>query len=162
MTEEIEKTRKIALDLLARHDWSVRDMRARLARRGCPDDAADAVVASLQEAGLLDDEAFARRWIGSKLDYKPEGRTKLMQDLTRKGIDRSLTERILQEYGDRVGSDEGADQVLDRVRDRYAGLDADKARRRMFGLLARRGFDPDTARAAVERALADVEAAGAE
>ena len=153
VSEEVTKTRRIALELLAVRDRSVREMGERLVRRGCKQDAIDTVVPDLCDKGLLDDSTFVRRWVSSRLENRPEGRIKLIQDLCKRGIDRSLAEQVLAEFEDDIGTDDVADRVLARVAHRYTGIEHDAARRRMYGLLARRGFDPDTTRAAVERAM---------
>ncbi|MBT3344623.1 MAG: regulatory protein RecX [Gemmatimonadetes bacterium] len=154
--KDVEKTRRIALDLLAVRDRTVKEMGERLERRECKAKAIATVMEGLCRTGLLDDVKYVRQWIGSRLENRPEGRIKLMQDLRKRGIDPSLAEQILEEFEDRVGTDDAADRVLDRVRHRYARLPDEAARRRMYGLLARRGFDPETARVAVERALAQL------
>lgn len=159
--EYVEKTRRIALDLLAVRDRTVKEMGDRLVRRGRGQESIDVVIEGLLRSGLLDDEKFVRQWVGSRLEHRPEGRIKLLQDLRKRGVDRSLAERILEEFGDRVGSDEGADRVIERVLHRYQGQSPDAARRRLYGLLARRGFDPDTCRAAVERAMEQIQESAA-
>ncbi len=156
VSEEVKKTRRIALDLLAAHDWTIKQMGKRLVRRGCEEDAIRVVVDDLCGSGLLDDQAFVRRWVSGRLETRPEGRMKLIQDLCRKGIERSVAEQVLAEFEEEIGTREAADRVLARVTHRYERLEPDAARRRMYGLLARRGFDPDTAHAAVELALAEL------
>ena len=156
MSEDVEKARRIALDLLAVRDRTVREMGERLERRGCSAEAIAIVVEGLQRTGLLDDLKFVRQWIGYRLETRPQGRIRLLQDLRKRGIDKSLAEQVLAEFEERVGTGDAADRVLERVLHRYAKLAPDVASRRMYGLLARRGFDPDTSRSAVERAVAQL------
>jgi regulatory protein len=157
VSEDVKKTRRIALDLLAVCDRTVREMGDRLVRRKCSQDAIRVVVADLCRTGLLDDHTFVRRWVGGRLERRPEGWIKLIQDLCKKGIERSVAEQVLAEFEDDIGTGDAADRVLTRVLHKYSKLEPDAARRRMYGLLARRGFDPDTAGAAVERALVESE-----
>ena len=82
---------------------------------------------------------------------------KIALDLTRRGIERDVVEEVLAEYGDDLGTGREALSLLLRQRSRYWGLDRDTARRRMYGLLARRGFDADTSREAVDRAWSEIE-----
>lgn len=152
-----EKTRRIAFDLLGVQDRSVKQMRERLARRGCADGDIDTVVADLEALGLLDDYKFVRRWIETRRERRPEGVPKVMRDLLRRGIDKDAIEQVLSELDVELGSGDEALQLLRRGRGRYAGLDAMKARRRMIGLLARRGFDPETTRQAVDTAWSEFE-----
>ena len=64
---------------------------------------------------------------------------------------------MLAEFGDAVGSGSSAVDLLRRVAGRYRGLDEITARRRMLGVLARRGFDPETSRCAVDQILGELD-----
>jgi regulatory protein len=152
-----EKTRRIAFDLLGVRDRSVKQMRERLAKRGCATSDIDTVVADLEALGLLDDFKYVRRWIETRRERRPEGVPKVTRDLLRRGIDKAAIEQVLAELDVDLASGEEALQLLHRNSGRYAGLDALKARRRMMGLLARRGFDPETTRKAVETAWSEFE-----
>ena len=156
-TEGRTKTRRIALDLLGRRDRSVQQMRERLAKRGCAADDIDTVVADLEALGLLDDHKFVRRWIETRRERRPEGVPKVKRDLLRRGIDKHVIEQVLAELDDDLGSREEALELLRRNSSRYVGVEASKAQQRMYGLLARRGSDPDTTRQAVERSWAEIE-----
>lgn len=154
--EERDSARRIALDLLEVRDRSVKEIRDRLRRRGCSPAAIDTVVADLEALRLLDDRAFVRRWVESRKSRRPEGAPKITRDLARRGIDPAVIGEVLEEYGDDLGSGREALYLLRRQQARYRGLDPGTARRRMHGLLARRGFDPDTAQEAVERAWSEI------
>ena len=157
--EERESTRRIALELLEVRDRSVKEIRERLRRRGCAPAAIDKVVGDLEALRLLDDHAFVRRWVDSRRSRRPEGVPKIALDLARRGIEPAVVEEVLAEYGDDLGTGREALSLLLRQRSRYWGLDRETARRRMYGLLARRGFDADTAREAVDRAWSEIERA---
>lgn len=152
-----EKTRRIALDLLGIRDRSVREMRERLVKRDCASQDIDIVVADLEDLGLLDDHKFVRRWIEARRERRPEGVPKVMRDLLRRGLDKVVIEEVIAELEDDLGSRDEALELLRRNRARYTGMESIKAQRRMYGLLARRGFDPDTTRHAVERAWTEIE-----
>lgn len=132
-------------------------MRDRLAKRGCELTDIDTVVCDLEDLGLLDDRKFVQRWIETRRQRRPEGVPKVMRDLLRRGVDKAVIEQVLGELDDELGSRDEALELLRRNRNRYLGLEATKAQRRMYGLLARRGFDPDTTRTAVERAWSEME-----
>jgi len=154
---EIEAVRQLALKYLGAHDRTERELRERLERRQCPAAAVDAVLARLKAVGLVDDEAVARRWVEARLAERPTGSARLVQDLRRRGVDGAVVQRVLGELADRIGTEAGALALLRRVAGRYRGLEAAAAQRRMHGLLARRGFDPDTAARAVETAWREME-----
>jgi regulatory protein len=147
---DFDDARNAALRLLKSRDRSVYEIAQRLGRKGWKSDIIDRVTADLLRVGLLDDEAMARRWVGLQLDRKPAGVPWLRSELARRGVDKELIERVLEEYADQTGSEASALDLLRRQSAHYRSLDRDRARRRMMGLLARRGFDSETASGAVE------------
>ena len=151
--EELQRTRDLAAAYLSYSDRTVSQVRGRLAKKGCSSEAIDAVVADLEKDRILDDSAYARRWVVYGLDRRPAGAAKFAQDLKRRGIDGEIIESILTEFADEVGSNQAALELLNRRHGHYAGLDRTVARRRMRDLLLRRGFDEDTVRQAVSEAL---------
>lgn len=111
---------------------------------------------------MLGDAAFARAWVESRDRAHPRGEVALRRELGQKGIDRAVVDEVLEARRD--GADEDAD--LERGRrllDRHAnGLarepDAWRRRARTYALLARNGFDPETAgRLAAEAASSRTE-----
>ena len=108
------------------------------------------VIDDLQCQKLLDDREFARRWVEARLQ-RANGARKLAQDLRHKGVAADVIDEVLAEYASVLDSSERAVELLSKQAWRYRGLAPDKAKRRMLGLLARRGCDQDMARAAVEQ-----------
>lgn len=148
--EDLDAARNTALRSLKSRDRSVHEIAQKLSRKGFEAGIIDRVTADLLRVGLLDDEAMARRWVELQLDRKPAGAPWLRSELARRGVDKELVERVLEDFADRTGSAASAVDLLRRQSARYHSLDRDRARRRMLGLLARRGFDPETASGAVE------------
>ena len=155
--ELAEEARQMALQYLGARDRTERELRDRLKRRGCAPAAIEAALERLVAARLVDDEALARRYVEVRMSERPAGAIRLAQDLRRRGVDRGIVDRVLEEYADRIGTDAAALDLLRRVSKRYRGLDSTTARRRMYGMLARRGFDPETTARAVETAWREME-----
>ena len=153
----MERTRELALAYLSRADRTVSQVRDRLARKGCRVEAVDQVIDALKQERLLDDMAFAHRWIEYGLERRPAGAPKFRQDLHRKGVDREIVETALAGFADQVGSKEVALRLLRGLAGRYTGLEQRVAKRRMFELLARRGFEESTTMEAVDEILAELE-----
>jgi len=148
--EKVEEARQLALKYLGSRDRTEKELRERLTRRGCAPAAIDAAMERLMAARLVDDESLARRYVEVRLAERPSGAIRLAQDLHRRGVDRVTIDRVLEEFADRIGTQEAAVDLLRRVANRYRGLDSTTARRRMYGMLARRGFDPERTARAVE------------
>lgn len=158
--------RDAALALLAQRARSRAELRRRLARREIPEPAIDATLAWLEERGWVDDAAFAASFVRDRLRLRPRGRVGLLQELRRKGVADAVAEAAV----DRVLAEEGVDETRlardtaeawarrNRPAVKRAGRSRDerlRARRRLYGHLARRGFAPDAVRAAIAAVLGD-------
>jgi len=153
--EDLEQARQVALSYLAARDHSVRQVRDKLAEKKVRAELVDTVIEGLVEERILDDTAFARRWVQTRQHSRPSGARRFTDELGRKGIDAEVVEQVLAEFVD-VGTEETAFQLLSSQAQRYRGMEEMRAKRRMYGLLARRGFDSDTASRAVDQAWAEL------
>ena len=153
--EEVEKAKKAAFRLLGRRAYTRLEIERKLRKRDFDGPVIDEVVAILQRLGLVDDEDFARRWVDERMRLRPAGRPVLVQGLRRRGVGKDVVDRVLDETLADVDLEAVALRLL-RARERhYRRLDRDKALSRMYGFLARRGFNSAVARGAAERALAE-------
>jgi regulatory protein len=141
-----------ALGLLAVRQRSRRELERRLVQAGFEPEAVVAELDRLTAVGLVDDEAFARAVVESRVGRRGESRRAVAGKLALAGVDRTVAEVAL----DGAGIDEQA--VADRLAltrvSRLAGLDPRVAFQRLSGFLARRGYAYDIAQRAARRALA--------
>ncbi len=152
--DSICQAKEVALRYLKNQDRTEHQVRRKLVEKGFHQTVIESTLADLGRARLLDDRAFARRWIESRMANRPAGESRFEQDLQSRGVAPDVIAEVLAEC-DTVGSEGAALQVLRRHRWRFAGLAEEKAKRRMWGLLGRRGFDADTSQRAVEQMLAE-------
>jgi regulatory protein len=147
-----------ALRFLEARQRSASEIRARLVLHGYRPDLVEGAIARLTELGMVDDAAFARAWVESRDRARPRGERALRQELARKGIDRSVAEDTLAERElERPDADEAAAR---RLLERHASalsrvVDPHARRQRAYAILARNGFDPETA-AALARSVEDL------
>ena len=140
-----------AAAFLAARPRSVMETHRRLRHLGYPHALVDSVVDRLKEMNYLDDEAFARAWVESRDRARPRGEAALRRELVLKGIDREVIDEVLMErhYGP-DGQDPNAAAAVALLERRRSALsretDPSKRRQKAFALLARNGFDPETAR----------------
>lgn len=127
------------MDQLAVRARSEQELRAAMARRNVPADVTDEILARFSEVGLIDDAAFARAVTASRSGYGLRGRARIRQELQAKGVEREVAEEALAELDPEVER-EAALQLAQRRLRSVAGLQPQIARRRMAGVLARRGF----------------------
>lgn len=150
MEDQLQKAKDIAYRYLSYRARSVAEVRDKLREKDVAAEVIAEVIDHLQRQQLLDDRAFARRWIEARLS-RAHGARKLAQDLRHKGVAADVIDEVLAEYAPVLNSGERAAELLSKQVWRYRGLAPDKAKRRMLGFLARRGCDRDMARAAVEQ-----------
>ncbi len=160
-----------AARLLEARPRAVADVRLRLARAGYRADLVEAAVVRLSELGYLDDEEFATAWIASRDRAHPRGERALRMELARAGVDRAVVDAVLDERATHAANvaEDGADgttlddeSALRLLESRRAALDRvpdpRRRRERAYALLARSGFDPDTASRAIGRFTPDADA----
>lgn len=144
-----------ALRLLANRPRSEKEMRTRLAMRGCDPGVVDDEIERLERAGLLDDHKFARAWVEDRKRVSPRGRRMLRYELLGRGIDPESVDIVTAGIDDR-------ETALALARSRVRGSilrDYDTFLAKVGGFLRRRGFDysvaAEAARAAWDEATAD-------
>jgi len=141
-----------ALNMLAFRGRSSTELARSLIRKGEEKAHVDWAIARLLEQGLLDDAAFARAFTRAKVVGGKQSRRRVEQELARKGVSRSIAGEAIQD----VFEDEAVDQraiVEEAARKKLrslAGLEPVVRRRRLYAFLARRGYDLDDIRAAIE------------
>jgi regulatory protein len=141
-----------ALRFLEARPRSTAEVRRRLLTQGYRPELVEGCITRLLDLGILDDEAFARSWVESRDRARPRGERALRSELARKGIERGVTDSVLASrdaaYPD--ADAEAAGRVLARHAPALARVADPRSRRqRAYALLARNGFDSDTAVAAI-------------
>ena len=137
-----------ALRFLEARQRSSAEVRRRLLLHGYRADLVEGSIDRLKELGMIDDAAFARAWVESRDRARPRGERALRQELRTKGIDRELIDdTIAARDVERPEADEAAGRrLLERHASALARVPDPRARRqRAYALLARNGFDPETA-----------------
>ncbi len=145
-----EDARERCLRLLSRRPHSMGELRERLQAAGVEGRAIEEVLSGLEQAGLVDDEDFARSWVASRKAAGGTGRRKLRWELRRKGVDHELVERILDEELDQETELRAAVALAQK---RVVGRGADReVLSRLRRYLLGRGFGFET----VDSALAKI------
>jgi regulatory protein len=141
-----------ALNMLAFRARSSAELTRALVRKGEPPALVDRAVARLQEQGLLDDAAFAQAFTRTKVLGAQQSKRRVQQDLARKGVARTVTDAAIAI----VFEEEGVDQreVVEKAARKklrsLVRLEPVVRRRRLYAFLARRGYDSEDIRRAME------------
>jgi regulatory protein len=143
-----------ALNMLALRGRSSRELARSLVRKGEEKAHVDWAIARLEEQGLLDDAAFARTFTRSKVVGGKQSRRRVEQDLTRKGVSRTVASDAIADVFEEEAIDQRAivEEAARKKLRSLSGLEPAVQRRRLYAFLARRGYDLDDIRAAVEAA----------
>jgi regulatory protein len=141
-----------ALGLLAVRQRSRREIQRRLERAGFGPEEVREELDRLQQVGLIDDEAFSRSVVEHSFATRKEGRRVVAGRLISAGIAPDIAEAALDAVVG--GEEERADALAAGKAAKLSGLPPDAAYRRLYGMLARRGYAPDVAGRAARRALA--------
>lgn len=150
------RARVHALRAAAARPLSRRQLRDRLTHRGLDAGAAQRIADELAERGVINEAALARHVAQGELSRGKSGTMLVVAKLRRRGIEAGMAGKATADAASDVGYDprEGA-MTLARKKARTLpkGLDARAAQRRVYGYLARRGFDPGTCIEATRAAL---------
>jgi len=111
-------------------------------RKGVSVALTERVFDRLQEKGYIDDEKFATFWIENRNLRKGSSKRKLSAELSAKGVDRAIIERLLSET-ERDDQTE-LQKIIDKKRPRYDD------EQKFMSYLARQGFSYDDIKAALE------------
>lgn len=141
-----------ALNMLAFRARSAHELSRALVRKGEEKLHVENAVQRLKEQGLLDDGAFAQSFTRAKMLGASQSRRRVQQQLARKGVPRDVTDAAI----DVVFEEEGVDpraivEAAARKKMRtLRALEPAVRRRRLYAFLARRGYDGDDIRRAMD------------
>ena len=149
--DQLWKAREASLNLLSFRPRTARELERRLRRKEFPEGVAERTVEELVDKGLVDDSAFAETFVRDRVRLRPRGKRRLVQELRAKGVDSETAEAAVGEVMEReeVSELELAREAVAKW-SRKAGEDSQRARRRLYGFLARRGFGGETVRQIME------------
>ncbi|MFZ0047909.1 MAG: regulatory protein RecX [Streptosporangiaceae bacterium] len=144
--------RQICLRMLTAGPRTQAQLAAVLARRGVPDEAAQAVLARFAEVKLIDDAMFARAWVDSRHHGRGLASRALSAELRQRGVAQDHIEAALSELDPEQELATARELVARRLAG-TAGLPVPARMRRLTGVLARKGYAPGLAYRVVREAL---------
>lgn len=130
-----------------------KELRVRMLRKGFEPIVIDAALQKLAAHGYIDDERFAELWIENRLAHRPRARRMLEQELRQKGIDREIVQETVaaMEIDDLPAAIDLANKRLRSLQH----LPLPDQKKKLTGILARRGFDYRTIRATFEEVFSE-------
>lgn len=114
------------------------------------DETIQKILNKLKNQGLVDDREFARWWIEQRTGLKPRGWRVIKMELKQKGI----SDELITNYKLLITNEvELAKKALEKKVSSYRYLPRQEAYRKLSQFLARRGFDWETIKKAVDEVL---------
>ncbi len=144
-----------AMALLGRRLHARAELKRKLMRLEYGEAVIDGVLDDLTQLGYLDDARFATVKASSAAKNRHHGKNRARVDLLKSGVDRETARRALEDVYDAHDSLAVARQLAQKQAPRLRRLHPLTARRRLAGMLLRRGFEYDTVRPVIDEVLGD-------
>lgn len=149
--EEVEAAKRLAVNYISHRMRSESEVRRRLSKNGTSNEGIEDVVTYLKGLGYLDDAAFAGAFARDGTLNKKWGPHRIASGLRKAGVgDRHVSDAMTQARQ----SIEDGDLLTKLARKRWQQLervsDVQRRKKRVFDYLARRGFDFDDVRRAID------------
>lgn len=141
--QEKQKAIEKAVRLLGMRAHSEAELAEKLARSGFSEHAIAEAMQALSKYELTDDKSFAAAWTAARA-RKGMGPYRIAQELRRKGIDAELADEALASIDEEASL---ASAVA--IARKYISRGDEKAKKRAFDALIRRGFSFQVAREAL-------------
>lgn len=150
MEEILPKRAKLrSMNLLQTRDYTKKQMTDKLRQGGYPEAVIMQALSYVESYGYINDERYARSYI--KYHMQDRSRTRIEQDLYKKGIDKALIGRCfdkLQEEGQSIDEFVLIRKLLQKKKFRPEEASYEE-RQKMYAFLYRKGFRQDV----ISRAL---------
>ena len=150
--DSIESTKKRALRILGKRNFSEQEMYRRLVSKGEAPENASETAKWLVELGYINDDEYATLIVRS-YSAKRYGEARIRAELSKRGVPRELWDDKLAELDDA----EMEDAALEFLKKKLRGSEDKEDLRRASDALVRRGYSYDDAKAAVKRYLEEFE-----
>lgn len=137
-----EKAYETALHYLSYRPRSAGEIERHLQEKGIESEITDRILARLEQAGLVNDQDFANAWVENRQVFRPRGARALRVELRQKGIEEEIVEQALENIDEESNAQAAGRQVVRRL----VALEEPVFRRRLLGVLLRRGFGYGVAR----------------
>jgi regulatory protein len=126
-----------AVNFLSYRPRSEDEVRKNLKKKDFEEHIITEVMERLLRGGLVDDQKFAKLWVENRSEFRPRGSRVLQMELRQKGIH----EEIIDSVTSNIDEEHLAYQAAMKHARKYRQLEWQDFRKKMYGFLARRGFD---------------------
>jgi regulatory protein len=125
-----------ALLFLSYRARSEKEIRQNLRKHEMPEEVIKETIEKLRNAGLANDNEFAKAWVENRSTFRPRSRRALSMELRQKGLDDETVQSAVSGVDEDALAYEAAQKRLGRLE----GLEWNEFRKKLSEFLARRGF----------------------
>lgn len=140
-----EKYWNSSLRFLSYRPRSEKEVRENLAKKKAPTDIIEKIILKLKDHNFINDLEFAEVFVKSRNQSRPKAARMIKMELRQKGISGEIIESL--KMGDEL---ENAKKLLDKKINKYKDLDRNEIYNKLGGFLARRGFDWEIVKKAID------------
>ena len=157
--DPVSVARTICLRLLSARARTRAELAEALAKRNVPATAATEVLNRFTEVGLVDDANFAAAFVASRVGDRGLSRQEIERQLKDRGVNPQIAAQALE----RVSPEQelaAAESLIRRKARAMNHLEPAVKKRRLVGMLARRGYPAELACECVQRVVLEADADG--
>lgn len=159
--DSFEKFYNSALRFLSYRPRSEKEIREKLQKKKALPEIIESVVKKLREQKFLNDEEFTRWWIESRLRFKLRSINIIKRELLQKGVNRELIDTQISNFSPRSEAGkfqisnelENAQKLIEKKIKQYEHFSKREIYQKLGSFLARRGFDFETIKKAIDEVL---------
>ncbi|MDB5325095.1 MAG: hypothetical protein JWM57_664 [Phycisphaerales bacterium] len=142
-----------AMRYIEKRMQSRRELKDKLTRAEYGPTIIESVLDQLTELNYVNDARFAESRAESAATYKHHGPYRARMELAKKGVDRETARRAVEEVYESKDTMATARELARKKMQSLARLEPHVARRRLMGMLLRRGFTFDTIKPVIDEAI---------
>lgn len=137
-----EKTFNLAIRILAARPRSENQLRQRLMSKAWAEgELVEECIARLTEMGYINDLSFAENYANHRLQVRPEGRSRIRQELARKDVSRETIDEALNTVFEETSEESLIERAIEKHMRIHGRPRTPQQSKKLFGHLIRRGFD---------------------
>jgi len=140
--KDLGSAKRASYHLLKIRPRSENELRSRLKIKGFQKDIIDSAIEELYRIGLLDDLAFARLWVESRI-MKPLGLNRLSYELKIKGVDKDIIKQVISDFDSPEKEKIVVRELFQKKLKKLENLDKQKIKSRLWSFFLRKGFSKD-------------------
>lgn len=134
--EARERAFQQAMLFLSYRARSESEIRQNLRKHEIPEPVIEQTLERLRQAGLANDNQFARAWVENRTAFRPRSRLLMAMELRQKGLANEAVSAAVEDVDDGALAYEAAQKRATR----FKGLEWNEFRKKLSDFLARRGF----------------------